>query len=129
MAKLGRLNGNPHSQLTVRGRRQSRLFPVHRQKKGGDFFFRPLSWNYTAACCPLNAARRSLKPRDSSFGTMVFGILCRRADLHDAKAFPPRPIELSLGFSAKRVAFERVAGGSVVGQRRLSRGDSVFGVS
>jgi hypothetical protein len=45
-------------------------------------FFRPLSWKYTAACCPLNAACRSLNPRDSSFGAIVFGILCRRADLH-----------------------------------------------
>jgi hypothetical protein len=52
--------------------------------------------NYAAACCPLNAARRSLKPRDSSFGVMVFAIfVVTRADVHYARAFPPTPIELS----------------------------------
>jgi hypothetical protein len=38
---------------------------------------------YAAACYPLNAARRSLKPRDGSFGAMVFVItIVTRIDVH-----------------------------------------------
>ena len=61
--------------------------------------------NYAAARGPLNAARRSLKPMDGSFGAIVFAffvVTC--ADSHNARAFPPTPIELSLGFRAERVA-------------------------
>src|SRR5258705_1012333 len=44
MAKFARLDGNPHSQVTVRARRQSRFFLKTDKKKGCDFVL-PTSWN------------------------------------------------------------------------------------
>jgi len=46
--------------------------------------------NYAAACYPLNAARRLLKPRDGSFDAMEFAItVVMRVDVHYAQSLSP----------------------------------------
>jgi hypothetical protein len=113
MANFGRLDGNPHYELTTRGRRQSRLFLRICGKKMVTFAL-TLYRRYTAACCPLNAACRSLKPRDGSFWRNGVGILCRRIDLqlrHSCSSYANRTVPR---IRREAGSVERVAGGSVV---------------